>query len=158
MMDVLSTAQYPASQLSNLAAHPFVFDGVACSSMEGFLQSLKFESPAVQEYVCTMFGIAAKRKGATMSKHWQAVQTLWWAGRAYDRHGEEYEALLTRAYDAMFEQSENFRRALAIAGDEKFEHSVGTDDPSKTVITTAAFCGQLDRLRRRLRNEHWTST
>jgi len=156
MMDVLSTARYPASQLSNFAVHPFVMDGVLCSSMEGFLQSLKFENPVEQELVCCMSGMAAKRKGATMNAEWQASGVLWWRGIPYGRHDKRYEAIC-RAYDSMFEQSVMFRKALCAAGDEEFDHSVGEDDPSKTTITRMAFCAQLERLRKRLRDEHWTA-
>ena len=40
-MDISSGSSYPASSLSNFSPHPFIIDGVECSSMEGFLQSLK---------------------------------------------------------------------------------------------------------------------
>ena len=43
-MDIGSKCGYPASSLSNFAPHPFEIDGVKCNSMEGFLQSLKFNS------------------------------------------------------------------------------------------------------------------
>jgi predicted NAD-dependent protein-ADP-ribosyltransferase YbiA (DUF1768 family) len=37
-MDIGSRHGYPANALSNFAPHPFNMDGVACASMEGFLQ------------------------------------------------------------------------------------------------------------------------
>lgn len=43
-MDIGSGSGYPSSSLSNFAPHPFVIDGIECNSMEGFLQSLKFEN------------------------------------------------------------------------------------------------------------------
>jgi predicted NAD-dependent protein-ADP-ribosyltransferase YbiA (DUF1768 family) len=43
-MDIGSGNGYPGASLSNFAPHPFTIDGVECASMEGFLQSLKFES------------------------------------------------------------------------------------------------------------------
>ena len=39
-MDISSGSSYPASSLSNFSPHPFIIDGVECSSMEGFLKSL----------------------------------------------------------------------------------------------------------------------
>ena len=42
-MDISSGSSYPASSLSNFAPHPFIIDDIECSSMEGFLQSLKFK-------------------------------------------------------------------------------------------------------------------
>lgn len=68
-MDISSGAGYPASSLSNFAPHEFEIDGVKCASMEGFLQSLKFQNPEMQKYVCSLVGKAAKFKGK--SKKWQ---------------------------------------------------------------------------------------
>ena len=62
-MDIGSKNGYPSGALSNFAPHPFEIDGIKCNSMEGFLQSLKFSNPEMQEYVCTLVGMAAKRKG-----------------------------------------------------------------------------------------------
>ncbi len=53
-MDISSKGKGPARRLSNFAANAFVLDGVACASMEGFLQSLKFENPDTQVEVCKL--------------------------------------------------------------------------------------------------------
>ena len=50
-MDIGSGKGYPENSLSNFAPHKFVIDGVECNSMEGFLQSLKFSNPEMQEYM-----------------------------------------------------------------------------------------------------------
>ena len=47
-MDIGSGNGYPESALSNFVPHPFTIDGIECNSMEGFLQSLKFENPDMQ--------------------------------------------------------------------------------------------------------------
>ena len=62
-MNIGSGNTYPANALSNFAPHPFILDGVQINSAEGFLQSLKFKSVEMQEYVCTLVGYAAKKKG-----------------------------------------------------------------------------------------------
>jgi len=62
-MDIKSGYGWPASSLSNFAGHRFILDDVQCNSMEGFLQSLKFHNPDMQERVCTLIGKAAKFKG-----------------------------------------------------------------------------------------------
>lgn len=66
-MDIGSGSGYPSAALSNFAPHPFIIDGVQCNSMEGFLQSLKFDSLEMQHYVCTLIGKAAKFKGKRRS-------------------------------------------------------------------------------------------
>lgn len=62
-MDIGSGSGYPSANLSNFSPHGFVVDGVECASMEGFLQSLKFQDPEMQKHVCTLVGKKAKFKG-----------------------------------------------------------------------------------------------
>ena len=49
-MDIGSGSGYPSANLSNFSPHPFVIDGVECNSMEGFLQSLKYENVEICMY------------------------------------------------------------------------------------------------------------
>ena len=84
-MDISSGSKYPAGALSNFAPHPFVIDGVECASMEGFLQSLKFDKPHIQVEVCALVGKAAKRRGSKRNRRWMSTQTLWWQGKPYKR-------------------------------------------------------------------------
>lgn len=112
-MDIGSSRSYPAGTLSNFSPHPFVLDGVHCASMEGFLQSLKFKSPEMQEQVCGLVGLAAKRAGR--KKKWFRTQTLYWRGRELKRDSEEYQNLLNRAYNALNGNS-SFRKALLATG------------------------------------------
>lgn len=144
-MDISSNGSYPSRALSNFAPHGFEIDGVACASMEGFLQSLKFSSPGMQAHVCSLTGIAAKRTGA--KKNWRRDQTLYWRGTAIDRHGPEYQELLDRAYDALNE-NQGFRKALEASGNAVFAHSIGHRKPADTVLTVAEFTSRLHRLRR----------
>lgn len=147
-MDIGSKGKYPSNALSNFAPHPFVFDGVECNSMEGFLQSLKFKPVPMQQHVCTLVGITAKRKGA--NKNWQKTQTLWWKGKPYPRKSKEYQMLLDRAYDALA-KNEGFRKALLASGDAVLTHTIGRTNESETVLTQAEFCGRLARLRDKLK-------
>lgn len=149
-MDIGSKCGYPASSLSNFSPHPFVIDGVECASMEGFLQSLKFSSIEMQEYVCTLVGLAAKKKGR--KKNWQQSQTLYWRGKEYKRDSEEYQLLLDRAYDELFKNS-GFRKALVATGNATITHSIGKNNINETVLTTREFCSRLMKLRERLRVE-----
>lgn len=151
-MDIGSGRGYPAGALSNFAPHPFIFDDIPVASMEGLLQAFKFDKAHMQIAVCKNVGLVAKRRGSGRSKHWQKVQTLWWAGQAYDRHGPEYQALLDRAYDALA-TNEGFRRALLASGDAVLTHSIGRRDARETVLTRTEFCGRLMRLRARLKEE-----
>lgn len=146
MMDILSKNGYPAGALSNFAPHPFELDGVKCNSMEGFLQGLKFESKEMQEYVCTLVGAAAKKKGA--KKNWKQSQTLYWRGKAIKRDSEEYQNLLNRAYNALYENS-GFKKALEATNGATLTHSIGKNKIQDTVLTTQEFCSRLTYLRDR---------
>lgn len=143
-MDISSKNRYPSAALSNFAPHPFEIDGVKCNSMEGFLQSLKFESTDMQEYVCSLIGRAAKRKGA--SKNWRQKQTLYWRGKSYKRDSEEYQNLLNRAYNALYE-NERFKRALEVTNGVNLTHSIGKNKIQDTVLTASEFCSRLMYLR-----------
>ena len=143
-MDIRSSSGYPNSALSNFAPHPFTLDGVECKSMIGFLQSLKFESIDMQKHVCTLVGMAAKSKG--INKKWFRKQELYWQGQTYKRNSEEYQNLLNRAYNALYE-NEGFRKALDSTKGMKLTHSIGKTDPKKTVLTASEFCSRLTKLR-----------
>lgn len=146
-MDIGSGTGYPSAALSNFAPHGFEIDGVQCASMEGFLQSLKFSSPEMQEHVCTLVGKAAKFKGK--KKKWFREQTLYWRGNPIKRDSDEYQELITRAYDAMFLNTK-FRAALAATGKATLTHSMGKNKINETVLTEREFMQQLNRLRNQI--------
>ena len=131
-MDIGSGSGYPSAALSNFAPHPFVLDGVEIASMEGFLQSLKFKNVDMQKYVCTLVGKAAKYKGK--DKKWWQTQTLYWQDKEYKRDSKEYQLLLNRAYNALY-QNEGFKKALEASKPGILTHSIGKNDESKTVLT-----------------------
>ena len=87
-LDIRFDGMYPSGVLSNQCSNGFRLDGVVCSSMEGFLQSLKQQNRDKQRQVCSMKGGNAKKQGTTS---WQTDQVVWWRGQAIDRQGEEYQ-------------------------------------------------------------------
>ncbi|MBW3020492.1 hypothetical protein KY334_04290 [Candidatus Woesearchaeota archaeon] len=143
-MDIGSGNKYPSNSLSNFAPHPFEIDGVFCNSMEGFLQSLKFKSPEMQEEVCKLVGYAAKKKGR--NKNWQQSQTLFWKGKNIKRSSEEYQELLNRAYEEIYKNSK-FKKALEATNGMVLTHNIGKSKESETVLTKKEFCSRLTKLR-----------
>ena len=148
-MNIGSGKGYPSSALSNFAAHPFVIDGVECASMEGFLQSLKFDKSHIQVEVCKLVGKKAKYRGKGRNKAWKSKQTLWWQGQEFDRHGKEYQQLLDRAYEAL-SQNDGFKRALLASGNAVLTHSIGSTKRPDTVLTESEFCSRLMKIRLKL--------
>lgn len=143
-MNIGASNGYPSSALSNFAGHRFTIDGIECYSMEGFLQSLKFKSPEMQVEVCKLIGKGAKFKGK--GKKWYRDQVLYWHGAPIKRDSKQYQDLLDKAYQAMYDQSESFKKALHITSGQ-LTHSLGKTKQSETVLTISEFCGRLMRLR-----------
>lgn len=149
-MEVGSGKGGPASKLSNFAPHPFVFDGVLCASMEGLLQSFKFDKSHIQIEVCKLVGKKAKFRGQKRNKAWKRCQTLWWNGEAFDRKGDEFQELLDRAFTALAEQNEGFRRNLIATNKAVLKHSIGKSKQSDTCLTESEFCSRLMSLRKQI--------
>lgn len=146
-MDIKSGCGWPASALSNFSPHSFVFDCVQCASMEGFLQSLKFEKEHIQIEVCKLVGREAKFRGKPRNKTWQKAQTLWWKGIAFHRESDFYQDLLDKAFRAMYDQNTSFRKALNATHDAVIRHSIGNNKEAETVLTEREFCSRLMKLR-----------
>lgn len=149
-MDIKSGKPYPGGALTNFAPYPFEFDGVRCNSMEGLLQSFKFDKPHIQESVCKLVGFAAKKRGQQRNSTWRKSQTLWWDGEEYDRKSEEYQELLDRAFDAL-SKNEKFQKALLATGESSLTHSIGKKKQSETVLTEKEFVSRLKKIRERLK-------
>lgn len=143
-VDIWSKSAYPADVLSNLCSNGFVFEGVECKSMEGFLQALKYKELEKQRQICSMEGKEAKNK--TTAK-WQIDQVVWWKEQKVDRQSKEFLCLVKRAYQAMFEQNEHFRTALMTTCGKRLFHCRGVDDPYKTILTETEFCSILTEIR-----------
>lgn len=145
-LDIYSTGLYPANVLSNLAPKEFVFDGVECASIEGFLQSLKVNDIKKQKEICGLYGGSAKESSKKFTQ-WLKTHKLYWQEKEYDRFSSQYIDLLKRAYKACYEQNEIFRQALESTKGTTLTHSTGGINPSTTVITKYEFTKILTDLR-----------
>lgn len=143
-LDIRSNGLYPSNVLSNLCSNRFVFDGMICGSMEGFLQSLKQKDLDKQRQICSMKGGNARKKSVTS---WQTDQILWWKGREINRQSDEFRLLIEDAYEDMFFQNERFRTALMQTRGMKLAHTTGEENPYKTILTPSEFCGILEQIR-----------
>jgi predicted NAD-dependent protein-ADP-ribosyltransferase YbiA (DUF1768 family) len=144
MIDIGSEESKEGKLLSNFTEHHFYIDGVFCASMEGFLQSLKFDHIEKQHEICSLVGVKAKFKGK--KKKWYLTQTLYWQGKSIDRHSEEYQKLLDRAFSELFKNKQYKLLLLSTEGNILI-HSIGKNDPKLTILTTDEFCLRLMLLR-----------
>lgn len=146
VIDISSTHEGVSARLSNFEERHFIFDGVKCNSLEGFWQAVKFEDPEEQKKVCLMIGKVAKKYG--QKADWKKDQMLYWQGNAYERGSfVEYPELIYSVYKTIMEQNRGFRRDLLMTNKDILVHSIGSDDPSKTVLTEAEFCLNLMEIR-----------
>lgn len=152
MLDVGSKSNYPAGELSNFAAHSFKIDDVECSSMEGFLQALKFDKEHIQVEVCKLTGIKAKHRGKERNNNWKLKMGLWWKGEFYPRKSQEYQRLLDKAYIELAKASEKYRQALIDTKDLILTHHISRNNELETVLTQNEFCSRLMKLRKNLKN------
>jgi predicted NAD-dependent protein-ADP-ribosyltransferase YbiA (DUF1768 family) len=152
-MDIGSDNGYPFANLSNFTPHDFTFDGVQCASMEGLLQSLKFNNPDTQLEVCKLWGGHAKKKGSRKNKLWKRSQVLYWKGEEIDRHSDKYQKLLDGAFDALA-TNEEFKKALLDTLDVALTHTMGRTDEKETVLTVNEFCGRLTTIREKLKTSN----
>jgi hypothetical protein len=144
-IDIHSKRRGVAGRLSNFTRRDFVFDGVPCRSIEGVLQSLKYENVAEQKIVCGLWGIQAKLAGEPKN-NWKNTQTLYWNSKAYKRESAEYRELITSLYRAVYEQDEQFKKDIRKTKGRKLIHSIGNPDPTDTVLTEKEFLSQLINL------------
>jgi predicted NAD-dependent protein-ADP-ribosyltransferase YbiA (DUF1768 family) len=146
-LDICSTAKYPAKALSNFTARKFIFDEVECASLEGFLQSLKFDKFHVQVEVCKLIGINAKNRGKDRNSQWKIKGGIWWHNEFYKRRSDEYQRLLDRVFLAVARQCKDFRQALIDTGDLILVHRIGKSSELDTVLTQNELCSRLMKIR-----------
>lgn len=151
-IDIGSTMLWPGNELSNFARHEFTYDRIPCQSMEGLLQSLKFDNAATQIRICQLVGFEAKKAGGNkLLKDWKIDQRLFWQGYSFDRHGDKYQLFLNEIYLAV-SRNVAFREALMATGEAHLSHSIGKDNPRETILTKEEFCGRLLVLRAMLKS------
>lgn len=148
IIEIHSKGEYPANVLSNFYPNDFIFDGVECRSMEGFLQSLKFKNIKKQKNICLLVGKDAKDKG-NKKFLWKITGNLFWKGKKYKRESEEFYFLRLRSYRALFE-NKNFNEALKSTKGKILKHSIGKSNKRKTILTEEEFIDYLDILREEL--------
>jgi mannose-6-phosphate isomerase-like protein (cupin superfamily) len=151
-VDIHSKGLYPSSDLSNFGAHPFIFDGVECVSMEALLQSLKEQNPEVQKWICKLSGKEAKKYGEQLNSSRTAGDPLYWQGTAIDRFSRDYQSFLDRAYLEL-SHVPSFRSALLASGDKLLLHTMGKKTPEETILTEMELGTRLLRLRHFLRQQ-----
>lgn len=146
VIDIYSKGEYPSNVLSNFYPNEFVFDGIKCGSMEGFLQSLKHKSRKKQQKICLLSGKEAKKKGKYKFL-WKLTGNIYWQGRKIKRTSQEYKDLILNAYIALSQNTE-FINAIKATYNKAIIHSIGSNDERKTILTEKEFINALNYIRK----------
>ena len=112
--------------------------------MEGFLQALKYKDHETQKEVCALSGKEAKERSIS---DWQKTQTVYWQGQRINRLSQDFQTLIRRVYQCLFEQNDTFRNALLSTKGKCLYHTRGLSNPQKTILTEQEFCIILTELR-----------
>ena len=147
-----------SKDLSNITARPFTFDDVECSSIESFLQALKFDKVHLQQEVCKLSGLRAKERGKERNNQWKIRRGVWWNDVFYARNTDSYYRLLDRMFIAVANQDESFKSDLQASGDLILTNNSGKNSTSDTVLTQSEFCSRLMKLRTLIRKNIDLST
>lgn len=134
--------EFSGHSVSIFGKYNFCIDGIACVSMESFLQSLKFKDTQTQLSVCGMAPQEARKYGRR-KKRWRRNGKLWWKGNLLKRSGPEYQALLDRAFCELCKNSA-FADALRNCGDLEIVKGIV---PSQIPLTEEEYVSRLVKMR-----------
>lgn len=140
-------------KLSNLYPYQFKIDGYIIKSFEGFIQSLKTPDNDIKKYLWSLHGFKAWKTGQKLV--WWEKQQVYWNGETIDRKSKKYDELITRSYNLLFEQNEDFRNNLKSSLPFKLDHSIGKCGKTKTLLTKSEFLYQLNRLRKKFKSNNF---
>lgn len=146
-IDIHYNGENIKKRLSNLYPYSFTFDGITYASMEAFIGSLRTSSMIEKQKLYSTYGMESWYMGHKFS--WYEKQEVYYQDRAISRHSQEYDDLITAAFDAL-NTNEDFMQALRETGDCKLIHTVGKTAKDKTLLTRKEFIGHLNRLRSKL--------
>lgn len=149
VIDISYRSHGIAKVLSNL--YYYRFSNVACTpcySMEGFIRSLVEPEHLLQREICLYSGLPAYELKDVL-RDWRIDQTLYWNSVAYKRDSPEYDALIAKAYDRLFEKSRLFKKNLLSTGDKALAHSIGNTDKTESLLTKDDYILNLYRLRKK---------
>lgn len=148
-MNIGSGKGHPLSKLCSDSLHSFVMDGVSCTSLDSFIQSLKFEKPSQQVVICKENPKAARERGKK-AMEWKNSQVLWWKGKSFDRRSEDHQALIERVVEHVAQQCIAFRTALLDTGLTVLESSAKSKE-FDTPVTEAEYCRALTIVREKIK-------
>ena len=152
--DVSDERGFPFGMLDPSAPVRFEIDGVECASLDGFVESLKFERIIDQKNVTKRVGEDAREQGKNQDNPANQIadRILHWQGRTFKRNSKEFDKLLARVFREMAKNA-RYQEALLITQDVDFRHPKGKIAKKDTILTRKELTDNLKKLRADLRQE-----
>jgi len=126
----------------------FMFEGEKINSVNSFLQGAISEDAFIrQQIIQEPIEIALER--AKLIKPQYDYRELHWNGKHFKRDSIDYQSLLTRIFDARYENDLKFRQAIRVSKKYELFHSKGKNNPRETILTIDEFLAQIKRLQNR---------
>ena len=132
-----------AQACSNFPAFPFVLDGMSLTSVEGFVQGIKFPVGHPTRFLAfASFGGSAKK----LNKDAEG-KLIWWNGKTVTFGSSTHRKLIEKAIRAKFQQNPSAMIALLCTAGEEITHDLGKPENPNTSLPAKVFCDILIRIR-----------
>ncbi len=150
--DISDERGFPFGMLDPSAPVRFEIDGMECASLDGFVQSLKFERIKDQKNITKRVGNDAKKRGKDKdtAANQKADRILWWQGESFKRNSKKHKNLLARVFREMA-RNPRYQEALMATQDSDFTHSKGKSFQKDTLLTRKELIDNLKELRAELK-------
>lgn len=136
------------SQLSTMALHSFTIDDVRCTSLESFIQSLKFERASQAASVACDKPKSAKERGKK-NFNWAHSGNTWWKGEPMARDSAQLAGLVEHVIREVARQCPAFKKALLDTGSAPLLCS-GKTHESESPVTESEYARALTKVRNSL--------
>lgn len=152
--DISDERGFPFGMLDPSAPVRFEIDGVQCASLDGFLESLKFERIIDQKNINKRVGNDAKKRGKEKDNpgNQRANRVLYWQGDTFKRNSKTFNKLLVRVFREMAKNA-RYQAALMATQDVNFRYPKGKANKKDTILTKKELTDNLKKLRADLKAE-----
>lgn len=150
--DISDERGFPFGMLDPSAPVRFEIDGIECASLDGFIQSLKFDKIKDQKNISKRVGDDAKKRGLQKDNplNNKADRIVFWQGKSFKRNSKKYNNLLARVFREMA-KNPKYQKALMATQDLDFTHSKGKINKKDTLLTKKELIDNLKDLRAELK-------
>ncbi len=132
-----------ARELSNLPKAEFELNEEKMSSIEGFIQGIKFpENHLGRQHALNSVGFAAKKLGKQIR-----LPNVFWQGQMIPYGSDEHHQLIARAIRACYQQNPEKMKALLATRGMELIHDLGYPESPKTSLPSKLFCKILTDIR-----------